>query len=185
MLLVPAILAVPRGCHTKDCSALRRPAPNRRTCTRQRPIIASRMTFRRLDVSGPIHRNANTAATLSDGLAVPRLGFPGIAQRIAAGRAHSRDWPPDRRHCRNGPLAGTTKQARNSRTRVGGPGSAYGAAGAPADARAIRDRLRRMTLDLHGTLERDVDRARDVLRELPGGVALVREEDAVYAEIET
>ena len=49
----------------------------------------------------------------------------------------------------------------------------------PADARAIRDRLRRMTLDLHGTLERDVDRARDVLRELPGGVALVREEDAV------
>ena len=42
-----------------------------------------------------------------------------------------------------------------------------------------------MTLDLHGTLERDVDRARDVLRELLGGVALVREEDAVYAEIET
>ena len=53
------------------------------------------------------------------------------------------------------------------------------------DAIAIRDRLRRMTLDLHGTLERDVDRARDVLRALLGGVALVREDDAVYAEIET
>ena len=57
---------------------------------------------------------------------------------------------------------------------------------APADdAMAIRDRLRRMTLDLLGTLERDVDRARDVLRGLLGGVALVREDETVYVEIET
>jgi len=57
---------------------------------------------------------------------------------------------------------------------------------APADdAIAIRERLRRVTLDLGGTLERDVDRARDVLRDLLGGARLVREDDAVYAEVET
>jgi hypothetical protein len=45
------------------------------------------------------------------------------------------------------------------------------------DALAIRKRLRRMALDLRGTPERDVDRARDVLRDL-------YENDAVYAEVE-
>jgi site-specific DNA recombinase len=53
------------------------------------------------------------------------------------------------------------------------------------DAIAIRERLRRMALDLGGTLERDMDRARDVLRDLLGGARLVREDDAVYAEVET
>jgi hypothetical protein len=40
-----------------------------------------------------------------------------------------------------------------------------------------------MALDLRGTLERDVDRARDVLRDLLDGTRLVYEDDACMQKL--
>jgi site-specific DNA recombinase len=55
---------------------------------------------------------------------------------------------------------------------------------APDVATSLRPRLRAVALDLAGRLTADVDRARGALRDLLGDVRLVRDGEAVYAEVD-